>query len=61
MFPFPVPPVLSTAIHGLSFSVVVAMAEAPGLASTGAPNVWQSSVDRATPIAGLPPIVAISA
>jgi len=37
------------------------MADAPGLASTGAAKVAQSSVEVATPIAGLPPIVAISA
>ena len=64
MFPLLTPPLLSTAIDGLSLRTVelptVLTPDEPAEALAGPPNVWQSSVERATPIAGLPPIVAFS-
>lgn len=65
MLPLLAPPVLSTAIEGLSLSVVVSVAvllpDDAALASIVAPKFRQSSVDTATPIAGFPPTVAFSA
>jgi len=64
MLPLLLPPVLSTAIQGLSLSVVrfgcAFRPDEAALASTWAPKLTQSSVERATPIAG-PPIVALFA
>ncbi len=60
MSPSLAPPVLSTAIHGLSLRVVPARPDETGEASTAAAKVWQPSVERAMPMAGFPPIVAIS-